>query len=288
MVGPEHEVIRVLPAGTMEEVPIEAHLDAAAAAGFDAVSLRPRHVRTWLAAAPGRTVEGLAGRVRERALGVAELDPVTGWSDPRSWSTSDLPAAVLDELDLAAALGSRAVSALVLPAERWEPGVGIEGLGRLGAAADERDLLVQLEPFGWSPLWDLGAAAAAAEAAGAANVGVLVDTWHLDRRGGGAATVAALPIEAVLAVQICDGAALVPGVELSVDNRDGRRFPGESEGVLRPELVLAGLLDRGWLGPVAIEVFGDASSDPPGRAERAARSLRAVMSGATTGRTTDG
>src|SRR3954468_15749685 len=95
---------RVLPAGSMDGVPVEAHLDAAAATGFGAVSLRPRHLRAWTDEVPGRTLEGLAARLRELSLGVSELDPVTGWSDPRTWTSVAVPDRIAAELDMAATL----------------------------------------------------------------------------------------------------------------------------------------------------------------------------------------
>ena len=148
-------IVPVLPAGTMNGVAVETHLEVAAATGHALVSLRPRHVRAWTATGPGHTTGALATRLGSLGLGVAELDPVTGWDDPRRWPTVDLPGDVLDDLDLAAAVGARAVTALVMPGEPWDPEAGVDGLGLLAAAAAERGLVVQVEPFAWSALWDL-------------------------------------------------------------------------------------------------------------------------------------
>src|SRR4051812_4398146 len=169
---PDPGIVRVLPAGTMSGVEIDAHLEAASAAGFDAVSLRPADVRGWVAERPGRSVDGLAARLRTAALGLSELDPVTGWSDPGRWPSRALPAALLDDLDLAAAVGAAAVTALVAPGEPWDDGRGTEGLARLCEAAAERGVAVQVEPFAWSELWDLEVAAAAVAGTGAPHAGV--------------------------------------------------------------------------------------------------------------------
>lgn len=271
------ELVRVLPAGSMEGVSIEAHLEAAAATGHGAVSLRPRHVRAWCDGPRGRSLGRLADLLGELGLGVSELDPVTGWSDPRLWPTTQLPAAVLEDLDTAAALGAVAVTALVAPGESWTPGPGVAGLDALCAAARQRDVLVQIEPFGWSDLWDITEAVAAVEEVGADNAGVLVDTWHLDRRGGGVATVDALPVARVLGLQVSDGPAAPAGADLREDCVTARTWPGSPEGALHPERVLASLLDRGWCGPVGVEVFGDASPDPLARARRAAAAFDAML-----------
>jgi sugar phosphate isomerase/epimerase len=106
-------IVRVLPAGTMQGVAVEAHLDAAAATGFDAVSLRPRHLRAWTAEGLGRSLDRLAARLRELSLGVAELDPVVGWSDPRQWAESAVPERILDELEMAATLEALAVDEIL-------------------------------------------------------------------------------------------------------------------------------------------------------------------------------
>jgi hypothetical protein len=88
------EIVRVLPAGTMEGVSIEAHLDAAAATGFDAVSLRPRHPERLLGALLARgwsgpvavEVLGEAGEPLQRAARAADaldvmLGATDGWAD---------------------------------------------------------------------------------------------------------------------------------------------------------------------------------------------------------------
>ena len=243
---------------------MDDHLEAAAAAGFDAVSLRPRHLRSWLADGGGRDLDALAARLRTLSLGVSELDPVMGWSDPRDWSSAGLPDPIREELDMAATVGAVAVTALVAPGEPWEPGPGAEGLLALCAAAADRGVLVQVEPFGWSALWDVVAAAEVIREIGAPNAGVLIDTWHLQRRGGGPATVAALEVGEVLGLQIADGPARPATDDLQVDCFAARTWPG-ADGEMQPELVLLALLERGWSGPVAVEVFGDASADPTGQ-----------------------
>jgi sugar phosphate isomerase/epimerase len=274
--GTARGVVRVLPAGTMEGVAVEEHLVAAAGAGFDSVSLRPRHLRAWLADRPGRSLDHVAALVHELALGVCELDPVTGWCDPSTWPASGVPHQILEELDMAAAVGAAAVSALVLPGERWERGAGVEAMGRLCAAAGERGVAVQIEAFGWSPLWDVREAAAVARATGAANAGVVVDTWHHQRRGGDVAEVEAVPAHLVRGVQVSDGPATPVVADLREDCFAARTWPGDPGGELHPERVLGSLLGRGWTGPVAVEVFG-AAGDPFQRAARAADALDALL-----------
>jgi sugar phosphate isomerase/epimerase len=275
------DVVRVLPAGTMDGVAIEAHLDAAAATGFDAVSLRPRHLRSWLAEAPGRRLDRLASLLRQLALGLVELDPVTGWSDPRTWAAGELPGRVVEELDMASVLGATAVTALVLPEEGWDGSAAAEGLSTLCAAAAERGVRVQIEPFGWSPLWSAVEAAALVTRVGAVNAGVLVDTWHHQRRGGDAASLDVIPVDLILGVQASDGPAAPDDLDLRRDCFAARTWPGDPAGQQHPERVLGALLRRGWSGPVGVEVFGPVD-DPLQRAARTADALDAML-GATEG-----
>ncbi len=138
--GPPTEgQLRVLSAGTMGGVGPEAHLAAAQAAGFDAVSLRPGDVARWCDGATRRSVADLRRLLDGHGLVLAELDPVTGWAY----------------------------------------------------------------------------------------------------------------------------------------NRRGRRWP--ATGQQHPERVLGRLRDRGWSGPVGVEVFGSAAGDPAGRARRAATALEVVL-----------
>ena len=261
----------------MEGVGVEAHVEAAAAAGFDAISLRPRHVRRWLDGGPGRTLRGLVSTVVGHGIAVAELDPVMGWNDPAGRPGGVLPGQVVEDLDLAAALGAAAVTALVGPGEPWDHGAGIDGLGALAEAALARGVRVQVEPFGWSALHDLREAAAVARAVGRPGVGVMVDTWHLDRAGGGPRAVDELAVEEVLGLQVSDGPARPTDEDLAADCFDSRAWPDDPAGELRPDRVVAALRRRGWAGPVAPEVFGDASADPRGRARRAALSLDGLL-----------
>lgn len=267
-------IVRVLPAGTMQGVTVEAHLDVAASTGFDAVSLRPRHLRAWTS---GRSLRWLAARLGELSLGVAELDPVAGWSAPRLWPSAALPGRIHEELDMAATLGAVAVTALVAPGEAWEPGPGAEGLAVLCAAAADRGVLVQLEPFGWSALSEVTMAAAVIREIGATNAGVLIDTWHHVRRGGNVTTLEALAVDEILGLQVSDGPAEPVGADLQEDCFAARTWPGDPAGELHPERFLAALIARGWSGPVSVEVFGDGSADPHGRARRAASALDAML-----------
>jgi sugar phosphate isomerase/epimerase len=76
---------------------------------------------------------------------------------------------------------------------------------------------------------------------------------------------------------VSDGPARPTDEDLAADCFDSRAWPDDPAGELRPDRVVAALRRRGWAGPVAPEVFGDASADPRGRARRAALSLDGLL-----------
>ena len=74
-------------------------------------------------------------------------------------------------------------------------------------------------------------AADLAKASGRDNVGILLDTLHLSRSGGSPASVAALPAELMLYVQLCDAPAVQPvsDADAIVEARGARLLPGEGD-----------------------------------------------------------
>lgn len=258
-------ITTVLSVGTMGGIDVDTYLDAAAAAGFAAVSLRPPGIDAWTAA--GHSLASLRRRLGDLGLALAEVDPVTGWSGGTVAPTSPRI------LDVAAALGARAVSALVLPDEHADEPALTEGFAALCDEASHRGLLVQLEAFAWSPVRSLALAGRITREP--ANGGVLVDTWHVARAGEGVADVAALDTDQVLALQVSDGPATPAVDDIVVDCIRHRRWPGE--GRLDPGRIVGTLLARGWSGPVGVEVFGSAADAPVARAHRAHRSLLGLL-----------
>jgi sugar phosphate isomerase/epimerase len=249
-------------------------------AGFDGLSIRPPDVRAWLSAAPGRTPAALRRRLADAGLILTELDPIMSWyTPPADRESAQLEADAAESvalLDLAAELGATALSTLVRPGADWDPRLGAESVRALADQAAQRGLLVQLEPFSWSPLRTLDAAWELVTAAGSPlNLGLLVDTWHLDRSGAGPSILDRIDVDRVYGVQVSDGPVERTGPDLAADNRTGRRWPGEGD--LHPERPLGQLTRRGWTGPVGVEVFGPAPSDPLAHAREAKASLDRLL-----------
>jgi sugar phosphate isomerase/epimerase len=79
-----------------------------------------------------------------------------------------------------------------------------EAVAALCGRAAEHGLRIVLEFIPHTGLPNLAFAQAVAEASGASNVGVLLDTFHFDRTGGTAEDVRRLPAGAIAAIQISD------------------------------------------------------------------------------------
>jgi len=99
------------------------------------------------------------------------------------------------------------------------------------------------------------------DAIGTANMGLLLDCWHLYTSGGSMDEVLKLEDEDVVNVHINDAPAGIPLSE-QVDNVRG--LPGES-GVIDVKGFLAALKKIGYSGPVMVEPFSQRVREMPDR-----------------------
>jgi sugar phosphate isomerase/epimerase len=113
--------------------------------------------------------------------------------------------------------------------------------GVLCALAEPFGVRPMLEPMLYSSVRSTAAAARIVEASGSAFGGVLVDTIHLARTGGGPDDVAAVDPGRLGYVQLNDAPAVAPPGRLDAvaeESRHDRRPPGEGELPLRAVLAL--------------------------------------------------
>jgi sugar phosphate isomerase/epimerase len=99
-------------------------------------------------------------------------------------------------------------------------------------------LTLNLEPTPWTGVQNLAQATRVVQAAAQANGRVMIDTLHLDRAGGSAADIAAVPVSLIAYAQLCDGIGPRPKdfETMIFQARNERAFPGEGS------LDLAGML----------------------------------------------
>lgn len=231
--------------------PADAVILAAARAGFTVVDLAAHHVGAMLAGHGRRVLDTVAEhhtvRIGQMSCGTGVPADLTVGSD--AWPGA--LAAWQRNCELAADIGCP-VLAVFVPRPRRQgirigSGLLAERLAELCQGAADRHLNVTVEIH--DPAHQ-EAVAAIREQAGAANLGLLIDTAtlgasHPDPVG----YLKGLPSGAVGWVQIADLAHLPKDPP---DGRPSKVLPGR--GVLDLAAMLAALRDGDYRGPVAVEV----------------------------------
>ena len=240
----------------------EAHLDAAATAGFD--GLAPDIF--WLRAleAEGVALETLAAGLRDRGLGCMEVAGIA-IGDAETTRTE-----LEENLRYAAALEAEFVNArVVVPVDDALVARAAECARRFGDCGTR----VALEFSRGTKLRSVGEALALAESMGEPGVGVTIDTWHFFLHPEGPAwdELAELPLDRLANVQLSDGVAYGEG-EFGPATMDRRRLPGD--GVFDLGRCAEVLAEKGFDGAVVVEVLNAEERAAP-VADFAARAFEA-------------
>jgi sugar phosphate isomerase/epimerase len=263
----------VLCGGTVRAASLRDKVDAAAAAGFQGVSLYWSDYAQ--ARGEGWTDAGLRALLADHGLAMAELDGHMAWlpsSDPDVPSMERFVAA-------AEALGARSVTCLEVTGVPLPAPAGAEAFAALCDRGAEAGLLAHIEYFPWSGIADIGTAYEIARLAGRPNGGVMVDVWHHIRGPDAGAADLGVPGTSVLAVQVGDVLA-IPGPSVRHEAMHERLLPGVGAGDVAG--LLRALRDQGCTAPMEVEVYSDRlAALPPREAARlAGDALRAVVAGA--------
>jgi sugar phosphate isomerase/epimerase len=240
----------ILCSGTLGRVSFADKARAAAAAGFDGISIYHHEVEP-----------GTRALLDDLGLAVAEVDGPMAWL---SGQHGPEPARVLD---LAAELGARSVTVLELTGARPDPGVAADALGDLCERAVPLGVGVHVEPFAWSGIASLRLAHEIVARSGHTNAGILLDTWHLVR-GPDRGRLDPQAVGSVVAVQVSDPAP-TPGPNLRDECMTDRWLPGP---------VSRAILDQLPAVPVEIEVFG-LPGEPTAAAQAAYGALHELLGG---------
>ena len=273
----------VLCSGTVaRHTPFRDRLEAAAAAGYAAVSLWGRDYQA--ARDEGYSDADLVALLADHGLAVAELDPVWWWT-PGAADFSIPPE--LDPIDvfrfgevdlfrIAELLGARSLNAAEVLGGDWSVADAAESFAGLCDRAAEHGLLVHLEWLAWSRIPDLTTALEIVTLADRPNGGLNIDTWHCARTETSAADLLAVPGSRVLAVQVDDGPA-EPEENLIEATLHARLVPGE--GAFDLHGYLASLRTIEASTPIGVEVFSDDlhALGPAKAAQRAADATRALL-----------
>lgn len=249
--------------------PVRGKLEAAAAAGFDAVELW----REDVAACPGGAAEvrAMAADLGLEIADIMVLRDATGLPDGLREAKRDETLAVMD---LALALGTACVqSPATMRAECIAERID-DDLAWMADQAARRGLVISYEATAWSAVDNtLPAAWDRVRRLGAANVGVVVDSFHICARGRDARDLDGVPAEKIFQVQLNDliepvGIGDLPHlIEVA---RHRRLLPGEGRFPLGD--FVRRLSAMGYAGPMGVEVFSDVlKAQPPARVAEAAR-----------------
>ncbi len=194
-----------------------AHLDAAAAAGFDA--LAPDVF--WLRALEGEglSLGSLARELGQRGLACMEIAGIAIASPEATRSELE------ENLRYAEALGAEFVNARIVAPLDAEV---VDSVAQCAEAFSKAGTQVALEFSRGTTLRGVADARTLIESAGASSVGVTLDTWHffLAESGPDWDALADLPLSAFANVQLSDGVPYEEGA-FPTATMNERRLPGE-------------------------------------------------------------
>lgn len=235
--------------GSMGNCPLPERAAAAAAAGFDGLTLGMRD----MAALRTRDFSDAAAVAADHGLRVGEVDAVVNWvpnlvrppSAP-AWADEFLAVDAGELMDFASAAGARAVTLCEVLANPQPIEQTAEAFADICDRASELGLDVTLEFISWSGIANLATAVAVVEMAARPNGGITLDSWQLHTAGEGADDVRRLPADVVACVQVAD---VWPD---RIDRAD-RALPGQ--GIADLVGFLDALDELGCRVPIGVEVF---------------------------------
>lgn len=200
--NPMHDRI-ALHTWTLDSTPLAQVLTVAREAGYRAIELRHADFVRWREA--GRDFRQLLLRVRDSGLLVSEVGTENGLLFAAGAERLRLLASLRKVCEKAAALDCAMVMMPPGPVAAGAEHGPEENLALCADIAAEYGLQLALEFNSRHPFVNtLGSGLALVEAVGRSNCGLLLDTYHLHRGGGSAASLANLPAQRIISVQFSD------------------------------------------------------------------------------------
>lgn len=240
-----------LNTSTIRPSNIEAKIDAAAEAGFDAVELWINELEDYEKA--GGNLKELGAKIKERGLFV--INVIGLWSaippTQEEWDAS-LPE-TRERMRRMSDVGSRHAAAI--------PPSGIENFDLKWGAARYKDLLkIGREEYNIIPaiefvgffksVYRLGQAVAIAIDSDEAGAMIIPDTFHLYRGGSGFDGVRHINGKLIAVFHFNDVGPETPREQLGDEHRI---YPGD--GILPLQPLLRNLRDINYTGPLSLELF---------------------------------
>jgi sugar phosphate isomerase/epimerase len=229
---------------------ILGYIDIASKAGYDAIELWIRDIKTYLE--EGNTLASLKKYIDERNLEVASAIGFAPWLAPDEEERKKGFAQMKEEMEMMAALGSSRIAA---------PAAGVKtSLDLFEAGQHYRDLLdlgrstgvmPQLEVWGASKaIYHLGQALMIAAVANDPDVHILADVYHLFRGDSGFDALKMLEGHVIEMFHMNDYVAEIPREQQQ--DKD-RVYPGD--GVAPMKAILTDLKNMGGTKILSLELF---------------------------------
>jgi sugar phosphate isomerase/epimerase len=191
---------------------------SAKSAGFDLVSL-------WVQPPPIFPLSLVTqGNAKACAAALAETGIRVGPLEVFVLSSAEAVKSYRPALELGARLGAKTASAINV--HNSDPVHVSELLAQLAELAGEYGLGVTLEPLAMFETSTLAQARAIIRAA-RVDAGIVLDAFHLVRKGGTAADVRAMEPGLIRHVQLCDGVASASTEEMHYEASYERLYPGD-------------------------------------------------------------
>jgi sugar phosphate isomerase/epimerase len=257
--------LSLAPLTINEAGPLEL-IDAAAAGGFDAVSLR-------VIGPPGIATDVVAAaqipeiRRHAAALGIGIFATTGIWLTPE-FHVGDVEHALAN----AAALGAE--DCLAAGYDDDGPRL-VTNFAALCQAAARFGLRIGVEFMPYLPVRSVADAARLLHDAAQANAGIIVDALHLARSGGSPADLAAVAPSLISYVQLCDAPRERPAtMERREESLHNRLYPGDGE---LPLFDLMDALPSGIVIDLEAPVAADANLPVAERGRRAGEATRRFL-----------
>jgi sugar phosphate isomerase/epimerase len=265
---------RVLCLASLPRDTLARQIRAAAATGFDGVSIWRQHYLD--ARAEGLDDTAIRAILDGCRLGAVMAEGITRWpSDVRTDAAAAREAESI--FSFAVAVGAHDVCTVLMDGSPWPHQTLVESFRAACEMAAGHGLRLALEFVPWSVIDSLEKARSIVEEAGCDNGGLMIDSWHWARAGSSLQGLADLDPRQVFMLQLNDAPALAAADSMH-ETMHQRLLPGTGD--IRLAELLQALQARGVDCPVAAEVFSDELLQLPldSAARLLAQSLDALFS----------
>ena len=248
-------------------------IEAAGAAGFDEVEI-------WIADVDNHPESdiGVANSLRANAVRATDLQVLRDFDGAPDDAKPGKRAEALRLLDTASAIGAPMIMVAASTSADCVADRVTDDLRWLSSQAEQRRIRIGYESLAWSTVTTtLPQAWQCVLEVDRANLGVVVDSFHIFVHGRDAADLDGIAVDRIFAVQLSDFVSTVEPEFVVETARHHRLLPGE--GNFPIDTIVDRLLADGYAGPIGLEVFNDKmkAADPYEIARRAMHALRDIV-----------